>query len=115
MTLKTLIRILALLAAALLMVGIVLPLEKTSWAEAKRSEGGHERHSTSDHQEDADKAPLEESMPQGERKQERHSQNEISMQRIIKPLAKETVLMGIPFALTLGVMKIWRWKSKSIR
>ena len=113
MNLKTLIRILTLIAAALIIVGIVTPLEKTSWAEAKRSEGRGERHERSDHQEDADKAPLEESIQQGERKQERRSQNEISMQRIIKPLVKETVLMGIPFALTLGVMKIWRWKSKS--
>ena len=113
MNLKILIRILVLLAAALLIVGIVTPLEKTTWAEAKRSEGRGERHERSDHQEDADKVPLEESSQQGERKRERRSQNEFSMQRILKPLAKETVLMGVPFVLTLGVMKIWRWKSKS--
>lgn len=115
MNLKALIRILVLIAAALIIVGIVTPLEKTSWAEAKRSEGRGERHGKSDHQEDADKAPLGESSQQGGIKQERRSQNQFSMKRILKPLAKETVLMGIPFALTLGVMKIWRWKSKSNR
>ena len=115
MNLKTLFRILALLFAALFIAGIVTPLEKTSWAEAKRSEGQGELHGRSDLQEDADKAPLEELSQQGERKRERRSQNKFSMKRILKPLAKETVLMGVPFVVTLGVMKIWRWKSKSDR
>jgi hypothetical protein len=113
MNLKTLFRILALLFAALLIVGIVTPLEKTAWAEAKRSEERGERHGRSDLQEEADKALLEESSQQRESKRERRSQNKFSMQRILKPLAKETVLMGVPFVVTLGVMKIRRWKSKS--
>lgn len=114
---KILLRILTLFFAAAIMVGIVTPLEKTSWAQAKRSEGVHERHGEADRQEttDADTASIEASGQPVERKRESRSQNEISMKRILKPLAKETLLMGIPFALTLGVMKVWRWKLNSSR
>lgn len=118
MKLKTVWHILVLLLVGYLITLAISPIESTPWADAKREEG--RRHQERERKREmAGKVELQESAVETEDSEgedhehashgHRHRSKGFSMQRIVRPLTKEAMLMGIPFLFTLGILKARDW------
>ncbi len=118
MKLKTVWHIVVLLLVGYLITLAISPIESTPWADAKREEGI--RHQERErNREVAERVELQESAEGREdsevedhehaRHERRHRSKGFSMQRIVRPLTKEAMLMGVPFLFTLGILKARDW------
>lgn len=118
MKLKTVWHIIILLLVGYLITLAISPIESTPWADAKREEGirHQERESKREVAENLKSQESAEEMEDtdGEdhehaRHERRHRSKGFSMQRIVRPLTKEAMLMGVPFLFTLGILKARDW------
>lgn len=118
MKLKTVWHIVVLLLVGYLITLAISPIESTPWANAKREEGI--RHQERERKREAEeRVELQESAEEIEDSDEadhEHSRHEhhhrskgFSIQRIMRPLTKEAMLMGVPFLFTLGLLKARDW------